>query len=437
MKQNRLFLTIFLFVVVFGCKKQDRIFTKSDNLIEITAIRQKDPVNNSNPYLGMNTKDGRFWDNVYPKIVGIPDSLTEVKVYYYWLDNVQSLYQAYKADLVKKEDYKYYINAWGSDTANCTSDYVKTFVVIVTGKSKNGQKYYLFDSNNNFNMADEVPYETIEGNANSFVNYNSEFQPHKIIYEKFIDKKIQKDSTWIAFFERSETMWLQFCEHTTTSFQFDSINYQLNTFPSNGTSAKYENSTFFKFSKNLNKKSQVLNVGEYLKLNDSFYRLNCSRDGLKIILTKDLDALNEGSTQIGMPPISYKAKSFNGESVNFPADLKGKYVLLDFWSTSCAPCVQEIRDYYINIYKKYGGNQFEIIGIADNLPNELENFIKSNNINWTIIPDGESKFIQKKYKIYQYPTLYLINPEGVIISKGDELRSGKFESILEKNIKTK
>ena len=437
MKQNRLLLAILLFVIVFGFKKPDRIFTKSDDLIELKAIRQKDPVNSSNPYLGMMTKDGRFWDNVFPTIVGIPDSLTEVKVYYYWIDNVQALYQAYKADRVKREDYKDYINIWGSDTMYCTSDYVKTFVVIITGKSKNGQKYYLFDSNNNFDMADEVPYETIESNANSFVNYNREFQPHKIIYEKFIDNKIQKDSTWIAFFERSESMWLQFCEHTTTSFKFDSTNYQLNTFTSYGTSAKYENSTFFKFSNSLNKKSQVLNVGEYIKLNDLFYRINCSRDGLKIILTKNLDALNEGSTQIGMPPISYKAKSFKGENVNFPLDLKGKYVLLDFWATSCAPCVREIRDNYIDIYKKYGGNQFEIIGIADNLPNELENFIKTNNINWTIIPDGESKFIQKKYKIFQYPTLYLINPEGVIISKGDELRSGKFESILEKNIKTK
>jgi peroxiredoxin len=353
------------------------------------------------------------------------------------LDNVQALYQAYKAGRVKKEDYTYYINAWGGDTLHCTSDYVKTFVAIATGKSKNGQKYYLFDSNNNFNMADEVPYKTVENKQTSFVNYNSEFQPHKIIYEKFIDNKIQQDSTWIAFFEFNKMMCLQFCEHTTTSFQFDSINYQLNTFPSNGYLAKYENNTFFKFSKNMNENSQILNIGEYIKLNNSYYRINCSRDGLKITLTKDVDALKEGSTQIGMSPISYKAKSFNGESINFPADYKGKYVLLDFWATSCGPCVQEIKNYYIDMYKKYGGNQFEIIGVADNLPNELEDFIKSNHINWTIIPDGESKFVQKKYKIYQYPTLYLINPQGVIISKGDELRSGKFESILEKNIKTK
>lgn len=434
MKQYRSFWIAFCILITFSCKKQNRIFTKSDNLIEISAIKQKDPVNSTNPYFGMYTKDGRFWDNVYPKIVGIPDSLSDIKVYYYYLDNTQALYQAYKSGMVKKEDYKYYIKALGSDTSNCTPNYVKTFIVIVTGKSNKGQKYYLFDSNNNFNMADEVPYEMIESNPNSFTNNNSEFQPHKIIYEKFIDNKIHKDSTWIAFYECNEKMWLQACEHTTTSFQFDSINYQLNAFPI-GLLAKYENSTIFKFSKNFNKRSQVLAVGEYMKLNDSYYRLNCSKDGLKIILTKNINALSEGSTQIGMPPISFKATSFNGESINFPADFKGKYVLLDFWSTSCTPCVQEIKEYYIDMYKKYGGNQFEIIGIADNLPNELDNFIKSNHINWTIIPDGELKFIQKKYKIYQYPTLYLINPDGVIISRGDELRSGKFESILEKNIK--
>lgn len=435
MKQHRLFLTIFLIVITFGCKKQNRIYTKSDSLIELTAIRQKDPVN-SHSYSAMSAKDGRFWDNVYPKIVGIPDSLTDIKIYYRFIDNIQSLYQAYKAGIVNKNDYIYYVIAWGSDTTNCTSDNVKTFVVVATGISKNGRKYYLYDSNNNYDFADEVPYETIS-NPNSFENYNSEFQPHKIIYEKFIDKKIQKDSTWIAFFEYNDRMWMQFCEHTTTSFQFDSIHYKLNVFPSRGTIIVYDDNTLFKFSKSRNFRSQVLTNGEYIKLDEFSYKVGCSTDGLKIKLTKDLDAINNGGTQIGMSPISFTSISVNGDSIDFPKDFKGKYVLLDFWATTCAPCVQEIRNNYIDIYKKYGGNQFEIIGIADNLPNELENFIKSNNINWTIIPDRELKLIQKKYKISQYPTLYLINPEGVIISKGDELRSGKFESILEKNIKTK
>ena len=191
MNSRNLILISLLIVFLIGCKKPDKVFTTTDNLIEINAIRQKDPINSSNTYTGMSTKDGRFWDNVYPEIKGIPDSLENTKVYYNWFNNIQALYQSYKAGVVDKSDFDNYYNAWGSDTTDCSSDYVKTFVVIVTGFSANGKKYYLFDSNNNFDFSDEIPFETSESKNFMFENYNSEFQPHKIIYEKFIDNKIQ------------------------------------------------------------------------------------------------------------------------------------------------------------------------------------------------------------------------------------------------------
>jgi len=53
-----------------------------------------------------------------------------------------------------------------------------------------------------------------------------------------------------------------------------------------------------------------------------------------------------------MLPIAFKAKTYLGDSTSFPSDFKGKYVLPDFWPISCAPCIQEIKDYYIDIYNK-------------------------------------------------------------------------------------
>lgn len=434
MKHCNLILISLLIFLSIGCKKQKNVYTESDNLIEINALRQSTPINDLSGYMGMSTKDGRFWDNVFPIVKGIPDSLKDVKIYYTWLNNIQALYQAYKAGEVDKKDFDYYYQAWGSDTTNCLSDYVKTFVVIATGVSKSGQAYYFFDSDNDFDMTNESPYETTRESRNYYSNKNKEFQPHKVTYEKVIDGQIEQDSTWIAFFENENGMWLQFCERATAKFQFDSTNYKIEVRPS--ISNRYRESTTFKVSNAVNKKSKDFNVGEYLKLGNSYYRLDCSSDGLKIFLTKEINALTNGSTQVGMPPVGFTARTYSGDFIDFPSDYKGKFVLLDFWSTGCAPCVQEIRDYYIDIYKKYGGEQFEIIGIADNLPHELDNFIKKYQIQWTIIPDKEQKVIQKKYHIFQYPTLYLINPEGKIIAKGEELRSGKFVSILDENIKT-
>ena len=140
MNQRNIFLLIILILAFFDCYAQNKVVTKSDNHIELKATRQPALVNRSDGFVMMSTKDGRFWDNVHPKISGIPDSLQDIKVYYYFMDGVQALYHAYKAGLVKKGDYDYYIKAWGSDTTICTPKYVKTYVVIATGKSITGEK---------------------------------------------------------------------------------------------------------------------------------------------------------------------------------------------------------------------------------------------------------------------------------------------------------
>ncbi len=430
-KKNTLLISLLIFFTI-GCKKQSKIFTESDAVIELNATRQSDLMNDYLGYMGMSTKNGSFWDNVFPEVNGLPDSLNDVTIHYTWLNNIQALYQAYKAGKVEKADFENYYKALGADTTECTADYVKTFVVIATGVSTSGQRYYFFDSNNNYDMADEIPFETVVVPADSYGNNNKEFQPHKIIYEKHLNGEILQDSTWIAFYERTDRMWIQFSEKSTARFQFDSLNCKIEARPS--ISKRYRGGAKFTVSLGFNKRSNQYTQGEYMQLGNAYYQIGCSSDGLKILLTKDEQVLSKGSTQVGLPPLSFSAESLTGDTVNFPGDFKGKYVLLDFWSLSCGPCIQEIRDYYIDIYEKYGGNQFEIIGVADNNAQQLESFINKFGIKWIVIPDGQHKEIHKKYNILHHPTLYFINPEGEIIAKEDDLRGGKFVTILDKNL---
>jgi len=422
---NYLIITL-LFSIIAGCNKVPNTYSESDNCIKLSTIRKKDSLNDTFFFTKMSTKDGRFWDKVYPKVKGIPDSLSGVKVYYKWLDNVQALYQAYKEGAVDKADYEYYIEAWGSDTAFCTSRYLKTFVVVATGNSASGQSYYMYDSNNDFDLSNEKLH-AIKQNT-------MENQPHKVIFEKYIDTKIKKDSTWIAFYKRKGKMWLQFCEYAETSFMFDSTTYKIKVFPSKGVKNTYGAATFFEILNSSNSNLQVLTQHQYLKLADSFYRLNINKDGLKLELKKDNDVLKKGSDQVGMPPFSFQGVSLKGDSLSFPEDYKGKYVLLDFWSTGCSPCVKEIKEHYIEIYEKYGGENFEIIGVGNDTKKSLQKFNDKFNVKWTTIADGDTRSILRLFNVYQYPTLYLIDPNGVIISSGQDLRGGRFEQILQENI---
>jgi len=361
---KHIILISLLIILAFGCKKTKESFTESDNRIELNALRQSTPIDDVFWYTSMFTKDTSFRANVYPDVKGIPDSLSDVKVYYCSMNSAQAIYQSYKAGKIDKK----YIEQLGSDTADCISGFVKTFVVIATGVSKTGQTYYLFDSDNDLDLSDELPYEAVKNSANEIQNHNEEFQPHKVIYENVIAGKIQPDSTWVAFVENGEGMMIKSCEITTATFQFDSITYKIKVQPSAYT--QYRKGAICKVLHSANK-SKNYNSGEYLKLGNSYYQWNCSSDGLKIILTKDTNALANGSTQIGMAPVNFTAKSSTGNTVNFPYDFKGKYVLLDFWFIGCKPCEEEIRNYYIDIYNKYGGKKFEIIEWVTNLQDKV------------------------------------------------------------------
>ena len=137
-----------------------------------------------------------------------------------------------------------------------------------------------------------------------------------------------------------------------------------------------------------------------------------------------------------MPAIPFKAATIKGDTILFPKDFKGKYVLLDFWSTSCPPCIEDIRNIYKDLYNKYGCEKFEIIGIADDPKNKVERFITQNKINWTMIPAPKSN-IQKLYRNSAYPALFLLDTNGVIISKGQNISHDRINAVLEELLGSK
>jgi peroxiredoxin len=137
-----------------------------------------------------------------------------------------------------------------------------------------------------------------------------------------------------------------------------------------------------------------------------------------------------------MPAIPFRAATIKGDTVMFPKDFKGKYVFLDFWSTSCPHCIVDIRNSYRDLYKEYSGDRFEILGIADDPKNKVEKFVAQNLIKWTMISAPDSPILEL-YRITGYPGLFLIDPNGIIISKGQELSREKINDVIYKYLNQK
>ncbi len=121
------------------------------------------------------------------------------------------------------------------------------------------------------------------------------------------------------------------------------------------------------------------------------------------------------ATQKDRSAPDFQTKDIKGNMIRLN-DLKGKFVLLDFWATWCGPCMAELP-FIQKIRADYPATQLTIVSIsADVSYTKFEKVIKENNMNWTHIY-GENNIV-KEFGIMVYPTILLINKDGVLVFDG-------------------
>ena len=116
--------------------------------------------------------------------------------------------------------------------------------------------------------------------------------------------------------------------------------------------------------------------------------------------------------------IGSQAPSFDGLT-----KLRGKMVLLEFWSTSCGHCRVDAPK-NVAVYKAAPGGKIEFLGISsDESAPTLAAFQKEFGMTWPQIREPFEGPIHRLYRVDGEPTYYLIDPNGEIVDKwfGDSM----------------
>ena len=128
---------------------------------------------------------------------------------------------------------------------------------------------------------------------------------------------------------------------------------------------------------------------------------------------------------VGKPFIDFDLITNENRIVSI-SSLKGRYFLIEFWTTWCGPCRGE-WPFLLKAFEKYHMKGFEILSISlDHSKEKWMNEIEKQNAPWiqtTILNEDKHEIfdpfesdIAKAYSVLYVPSNYLIDPDGVIIA---------------------
>jgi peroxiredoxin len=156
--------------------------------------------------------------------------------------------------------------------------------------------------------------------------------------------------------------------------------------------------------------------------------------GLILILAFSIAAFGQSSK---MKPLAetFSAPSLDGTTFDL-AQLKGKIVMITFWTTRCAICVAEIPKLN-QLAANYQGKDVVFLGLTTDNEAKVQNFIKKKPFTFNLLPNSFGILLKYAGKDGSgnvnmgYPTHFLINQKGEI-----ELKTDGFDKIemLKSNI---
>lgn len=174
-------------------------------------------------------------------------------------------------------------------------------------------------------------------------------------------------------------------------------------------------------------------INSYNKLYNGLNKeVRKSKEG--VALKKTID--NFMAVRIGVEAPLFQQADTSGKMISLK-DLRGKYVLIDFWASWCGPCREENPN-VVKAYEQFKDKNFTVLGVSLDKAEKRDAWIKAikdDGLTWYHVSDLKfwSNAVAQLYSVRSVPQNFLIDPKGKIVGanlRGEALQQKLQELIL-------
>jgi thiol-disulfide isomerase/thioredoxin len=140
--------------------------------------------------------------------------------------------------------------------------------------------------------------------------------------------------------------------------------------------------------------------------------------------------LTIAATQDAAPNFAGISNWFNSAPLNM-ADLRGKVVLVDFWTYGCVNCVNTLP-HVTELYAKYKDRGLVVVGVHtpefpfERSASNVQAALKRHGITYPVAQDNESR-TWNAYRNQYWPAQYIVDQSGKIVFQHDG--EGQYEQM--------
>ncbi len=123
--------------------------------------------------------------------------------------------------------------------------------------------------------------------------------------------------------------------------------------------------------------------------------------------------------------------SLEGGDVRLSDYLGKNVILLDFWSTTCAPCMVEMP-HLVDLYKQHKDKGFIVLAISLDGPEsraQVSNVVHDKEMTFPVLLDEETTVVARYNPKRELPFAVLIGKDGTIVHKRGGYNPGDEKSL--------